>query len=118
MDEARKKEILDKLAEAVVEFEEDTAREWAKTALDEGMDAFEAIMQGLAAGMETVGDLYDRQEYFVPELLMAADALYAGLDILKPHIKAEDVKKMGQVVIGTVQGDVHDIGKNIIKLMF
>ena len=118
MEEARKKEILDKLAEAVVEFEEDMAKEWAQTALDEGMEAFEAIMQGLAAGMETVGDLYDQQEYFVPELLMSADALYAGLDILKPHIREEDVKNMGQVVIGTVQGDVHDIGKNIIKLMF
>ena len=118
MDDARKKEILDKLAEAVVEFEEDQAREWAQIALDDGMDAFEAIMQGLAAGMETVGDLYDQQEYFVPELLMAADALYAGLDILKPHIKEGEMKKMGQVVIGTVQGDVHDIGKNIIKLMF
>jgi corrinoid protein of di/trimethylamine methyltransferase len=101
-----------------VEFEEDDAREWAQTALDEGMDAFEAIMDGLAVGMETVGDLYDQQEYFVPELLMSADALYAGLDILKPHIKQEAVKNMGQVVIGTVQGDVHDIGKNIIKLMF
>ena len=118
MDEARKKEILDKLAEAVVEFEEDQAREWSQIALDEGMNAFEAIMQGLAAGMETVGDLYDQQEYFVPELLMSADALYAGLDILKPHIKEGDMKNMGQVVIGTVQGDVHDIGKNIIKLMF
>ena len=82
------------------------------------MNAFEAIMNGLAVGMETVGDLYDQQEYFVPELLMSADALYVGLDILKPHIKQEEVKKMGQVVIGTVQGDVHDIGKNIIKLMF
>jgi corrinoid protein of di/trimethylamine methyltransferase len=118
MEDARRKEILDKLAEAVVEFEEDQAREWAQIALDEGMDAFEAIMQGLAAGMETVGDLYDQQEYFVPELLMSADALYAGLDILKPHIKADEMKEMGQVVIGTVQGDVHDIGKNIIKLMF
>jgi corrinoid protein of di/trimethylamine methyltransferase len=118
MEDARKEEILKKLAEAVVEFEEDMAKEWAQIALDEGMDAFEAIMNGLAAGMETVGDLYDQQEYFVPELLMSADALYAGLDILRPHIKKEDVKQMGQVVIGTVQGDVHDIGKNIIKLMF
>ena len=118
MEDTRKEEILKKLAEAVVEFEEDMAREWAQIALDEGMDAFEAIMNGLAAGMETVGDLYDQQEYFVPELLMSADALYAGLDILKPHIKQDAVKKMGQVVIGTVQGDVHDIGKNIIKLMF
>jgi corrinoid protein of di/trimethylamine methyltransferase len=118
MELERKEEILKKLAEAVVEFEEDTAKEWAQIALDEGLNAFEAIMQGLAAGMETVGELYDKQEYFVPELLMSADALYAGLDILKPHIKKEDVKNMGQVVIGTVQGDVHDIGKNIIKLMF
>jgi len=118
MEDARKEEILKKLAEAVVEFEEDVAKEWAQIALDEGMNAFEAIMNGLAVGMETVGDLYDQQEYFVPELLMSADALYAGLDILKPHIKQEEVKKMGQVVIGTVQGDVHDIGKNIIKLMF
>jgi corrinoid protein of di/trimethylamine methyltransferase len=118
MEDARKEEILKKLAEAVVEFEEDMAKEWAQTALDEGMDAFEAIMNGLAAGMETVGNLYDQQEYFVPELLMSADALYVGLDILRPHIKKDKVKKMGQVVIGTVQGDVHDIGKNIIKLMF
>jgi corrinoid protein of di/trimethylamine methyltransferase len=114
----KKEEILKKLAEAVVEFEEDGAREWAQKALDEGIDAFEAIMDGLAVGMETVGDLYDQQEYFVPELLMSGDALYAGLDVLKPHIKKESVKNMGQVVIGTVQGDVHDIGKNIIKLMF
>ena len=118
MELERKEEILKRLAEAVVEFEEDTAKEWAQIALDAGLNAFEAIMQGLATGMETVGELYDKQEYFVPELLMSADALYAGLDILKPHIKKEDVKNMGQVVIGTVQGDVHDIGKNIIKLMF
>jgi corrinoid protein of di/trimethylamine methyltransferase len=118
MDQERKEEILKKLAEVVVEFEEEMAKEWAQIALDEGLNAFEAIMQGLAAGMETVGELYDKQEYFVPELLMSADALYAGLDILKPHIRKEDVKNMGQVVIGTVQGDVHDIGKNIIKLMF
>jgi corrinoid protein of di/trimethylamine methyltransferase len=118
MDEERKKEILEKLAEGVVEYDEDQVKEYSQIALDEGMDAFEAIMNGLAAGMETVGDLYDKQEYFVPELLMSADALYVGLDILKPNIKKEDVSQKGQVVIGTVQGDVHDIGKNIIKLMF
>jgi len=117
-DEAREKEIMEKLAEAVVEYDEDMAKEWAEIAITEGVDAFKAIMDGLAAGMEKVGDLYDQQEYFVPELLMCADALYIGLDILKPHIDQATVKKMGQVVIGTVQGDVHDIGKNIIKLMF
>jgi corrinoid protein of di/trimethylamine methyltransferase len=118
MENDRKEEILKKLAEAVVEFDEDGAKEWSDIAVDEGMDAFEAIMNGLAAGMETVGQLYDQQEYFVPELLMCADALYIGLDILRPHIRKDQIRKMGQVVIGTVQGDVHDIGKNIIKLMF
>ncbi len=118
MDNSRREEILKKLSDAVVEYEEDAAKEWAQVALDEGLDAFDAIMNGLAAGMEIVGDLYDKQEYFVPELLMCADALYAGMDILKPHISKESVAHRGQVVIGTVQGDVHDIGKNIIKLMF
>lgn len=118
MDNSRREEILKKLSDAVVEYEEDAAKEWAQTALDEGLDAFDAIMNGLAAGMEIVGNLYDKQEYFVPELLMCADALYAGMDILKPHISKESVAQRGQVVIGTVQGDVHDIGKNIIKLMF
>ena len=117
-DEAREKEIFEKLAEAVIEYDEDMAKEWADIAIAEGVNAFKAIMDGLAAGMEHVGQLYDQQEYFVPELLMCADALYVGLDILKPHIDKKDVKNMGQVVIGTIQGDVHDIGKNIIKLMF
>jgi corrinoid protein of di/trimethylamine methyltransferase len=118
MENGKRDEILKKLSDAVVEYDEDEAKEWSQKALDEGLDAFDAIMNGLAAGMEIVGDLYDKQEYFVPELLMCADALYVGLDILRPHIKAGSVAKKGQVVIGTVQGDVHDIGKNIIKLMF
>lgn len=118
VDESRRKEILVKLAEAVVEYDEEESKKWSEIAVAEDLDAMDAIMNGLAAGMEKVGDLYDKQEYFVPELLMSADALYLGLDILKPHIKKETVRQMGQVVIGTVQGDVHDIGKNIIKLMF
>ena len=115
-----RQEILKALDEGVVEYEEDQVKEAAQRALDEGLNAYDAVMNGLAAGMEKVGKLYDQQEYFVPELLMCADALYIGLDILKPHINMEDLgdKPKGQVVIGTVQGDVHDIGKNIIKLMF
>jgi corrinoid protein of di/trimethylamine methyltransferase len=116
--EERRKEILDNLSEGVVEYEEDRVIEYSNAALEEGLDAFDAIMNGLAAGMEIVGDLYDRQEYFVPEILMCADALYKGLDILKPHLKKESAGAKGQVVIGTVQGDVHDIGKNLIKMMF
>jgi corrinoid protein of di/trimethylamine methyltransferase len=117
--EARREEVMKNLSEGVVEYSEDQVKEWANIAVDEGVDAFDAIMNGLAAGMEIVGDLYDRQEYFVPEILMCADALYAGLDILRPHMKIDpSADKKGQVVIGTVQGDVHDIGKNLIKMMF
>lgn len=116
--EERRQEILKNLSEGVVEYNEDQVKEWSTAALDEDLDAYDAIMNGLAAGMEIVGDLSDRQEYFVPEILMCADALYAGLDILKPHLKKESMSDRGQVVIGTVQGDVHDIGKNLIKMMF
>ena len=117
--EEKRAEILKNLSEGVVEYEEDRVKKYANMAVDEKLDAYDAIMNGLAAGMEIVGDLYDRQEYFVPEILMCADALYAGLDILKPHLKIDDSKNVrGQVVIGTVQGDVHDIGKNLIKMMF
>jgi corrinoid protein of di/trimethylamine methyltransferase len=118
--EELEKDLLDDLREGVVEYDEDRVREAAQKVVDEGLNAYNAVMNGLAAGMEIVGDLYDKQEYFVPEMLLCADALYVGLDILKPHIKPEDLgdRAKGQVVIGTVQGDVHDIGKNIIKMMF
>jgi corrinoid protein of di/trimethylamine methyltransferase len=115
-----REELLKTLKDGVVNFEEEKVREAAQRVIDEGLDAYDAVMNGLAAGMETVGELYDKHEYFVPELLIASDALYAGLDILKPHINVEDQDKRlkGQVVMGTVQGDVHDIGKNLIKMMF
>jgi corrinoid protein of di/trimethylamine methyltransferase len=118
--EKLRNELLKDLSDAVVDMDEDKAKETSQRVLDEDLNAYDAIMNGLAAGMVIVGELYDKHEYFVPELLMCADALYAGLDILKPHIKPEDLGESakGQVVIGTVQGDVHDIGKNIIKMMF
>jgi corrinoid protein of di/trimethylamine methyltransferase len=116
--DARKEEILKGLHDGVVAFDEDKVEELSKAAVDEGMDAYETIMDGLAAGMETVGKLYDSQEYFVPEILMCSDALYKGLDVLKPHVKEKETNTKGQVVIGTVEGDVHDIGKNLVKMMF
>jgi corrinoid protein of di/trimethylamine methyltransferase len=118
--EALKQELLKALCDGVVEYDEDKVKEAAQRVVDEKLNAYEAVMNGLAAGMEIVGELYDKQEYFVPEMLLCADALYAGLDILRPHINPEDIgdRARGQVIIGTVQGDVHDIGKNIIKLMF
>ena len=109
------------LHEGVVEYDEELVVDTSKEILESGVNVYDMVMNGLAAGMEEVGELYDQQEYFVPELLMCADALYAGLDILRPHIDPADVGSSGakgQVVIGSIQGDVHDIGKNIIKMMF
>jgi corrinoid protein of di/trimethylamine methyltransferase len=117
-DEAKKKEILEKLKNSVIQYDEDACKEAAQEAVDAGMDGNEAIFDGLVAGMEEVGRLFEAQEYFVPEILMCADALYAGLDILKPHCQQMDLGVKGAVVIGTVEGDVHDIGKNLVKMMF
>jgi len=113
-----KEEILEKLKEGVIEYEEDTVIEYSNKALEEGVVPLEAIMDGLAAGMQIVGDLYEKNEYFVPEVLMCADALYKGLDILRPHVPKDDKNVNAQVVIGSIQGDVHDIGKNLVKMMF
>jgi dimethylamine corrinoid protein len=118
--EERTQEILKELRKALIEFEEDKVRELAQSALDEGIDPFVATMDGLAEGMIEVGDLYNRKEYFVPELLLCADALYAGLEILRPAIKASgrESEAKGSIILGVVEGDVHDIGKNLIKMMF
>ncbi len=115
---ASKEELLEELKEGVVEYEEDQVTEAAQAWLDEGYVALDGIMDGLAAGMEIVGDLYDKNEYFVPEVLMCADALYAGLAILRPHVPESTDGVNAQVVIGSIQGDVHDIGKNLVKMMF
>src|SRR4030067_81033 len=118
--EERTKEILKELHNAVTSFEEEDAVKWAMIALEEGIDPFIATMNGLADGMIEAGEKYNRKEYFVPELLLCADALHAGLGILKPAIEASGRKSevKGSIVLGVVAGDVHDIGKNLVKLMF
>ncbi|MCP4287392.1 MAG: cobalamin-binding protein, partial [Gammaproteobacteria bacterium] len=83
---ATTEELHAKLKDGVVEYEEDTVKDASQAVLDEGFDPLDAIMNGLAAGMEKVGELYEAQEYFVPEVLMCADALYGGLAILRPHV--------------------------------
>ncbi len=114
-----KEEILAGLKEGVVAYDVDKVKKYAQEVLSNGLDPQVGIFEGLAAGMEKVGELFEKNEYFVPEVLMCAEALYAGLDILRPHVKVEEEKRIrGEVVIGTVEGDVHDIGKNIVKMMF
>lgn len=112
-------ELIDQLKHGVLEFDEDAVVEASEKVVAQGYDAYDAVMNGLAEGMNLVGDCFSNGTYFVPEVLMAADALYQGLDILRPHIRLDASQQVkGSVVIGTVEGDVHDIGKNLVKLMF
>ncbi len=110
--------LFEKLSDAVLKMDEEAAASLSRQVLEEGLDAYSAIMEGLAEGMSKAGDLYDSGEYYVPELLLCADALYAGLDILRPHIETGETKSKGKLVIGVVEGDIHDIGKNLVKTMF
>lgn len=115
---ADKEQLLEILKDGVINYKVEAVGDAAQQILDDKHDPMDAVMNGLAAGMEEVGKLFDEEEYFVPEVLMCADALYAGLDILRPHIPKQEGVVTSQLVIGSVQGDVHDIGKNIVKMMF
>ena len=110
-------EIFKKLSDAVVDMDEGEAVKLSNQTVSDGLDAYEAIDRGLADGMERAGVLFEREEYFIPELLMCSDAMYAGLDILRPHIKRGAAAEKRKVVIGVVEGDTHDIGKNLVKMM-
>jgi dimethylamine corrinoid protein len=114
-----KEEILKGLNEATVEGDVDKAVKFANEALKAGIDAYEAITEGSAKGMSIVSDKYEKGEMFVPEILCSSEAMYAAMDILKPHIKvdAAKIETPKKVVLGVVQGDVHDIGKNLVALM-
>jgi corrinoid protein of di/trimethylamine methyltransferase len=114
----KNKDILfQELSDAVVELEEERAAELAREVIEAEIDAYEAVDQGLAQGMERAGKLFEEDEYFVPELLIAADAMYAGIEILRPHIKADSANVPGKIIIGVVEGDTHDIGKNLVKII-
>lgn len=109
--------IFEKLADAVVEMEDDEVKALSLQVIEEGVDAFDAIDQGLTKGMERAGVLFEEEEYFVPELLMCADAMNVGIDILKPYLKVDESAEKHKVLIGVIEGDTHDIGKNLVKLM-
>ncbi|HWQ79520.1 MAG TPA: corrinoid protein [Anaerovoracaceae bacterium] len=110
-------ELFKKLSDGVLDMDEDAVVETAETVVREGVDAYQAIDRGLADGMERAGQLFEEHEYFVPELIICADAMYAGLDILTPHIKTAGESRKITAVIGVVEGDTHDIGKNLVKIM-
>jgi methanogenic corrinoid protein MtbC1 len=110
-------EILKAMRDAVVDFDEAGVRSAAEALIEEGYNPLDGILHGLTAGMETVGKLFKSQEYFVPEVLLCAEAMNAGLEILQPRLPTAETKTEGTIVLGTVQGDVHDLGKNLVKMM-
>ena len=111
-----KKQILENLNTAIVNGDDDMAIENARATLEASLDPLEAVDQGLSKGMDVIGEQFERGEVFLPELLMAASAFDAAMEILKPEIELQkkEVVKHGTVLIGTVKGDLHNIGKNIV----
>ena len=112
-----KEELLKRLSDGVVDMEEDDVAEAAKEYLEAGYPAFDGIMEGLVDGMNRASQLYEEDEYFVTDVLLCSDAMYVGLDILRPYLPevSSDDKITG--VIGVVEGDTHDIGKNLVRIM-
>jgi 5-methyltetrahydrofolate--homocysteine methyltransferase len=110
-------EILKRIADALQQGEHQQVGSLVAEALGAGLPAGDVLQRGLLAGMSVVGEQFRLREIFLPDVLMAAKAMYAGLDVLKPHLASEGVPSRGKVVIGTVKGDLHDIGKNLVGIM-
>lgn len=112
-----KKELFEEIKNNLIEMEEEIVAELCEKSLEMGVAAEETIQEGLIAGMEAVGQLYEEEEYFLPEVLICSDAMNGGIDILKPHLKGDTSTEKIKAVIGVVEGDTHDIGKNLVKIM-
>ncbi len=110
--------ILEEIISATVNGDEEKSVALARQAMADGMEPFEVIQNGYARGMEIVGEKFAILEYFLPEVMLSADAMTAAIGVLKPYFKdrgKQDAR--GTIVIATIQGDMHDLGKNIVKIM-
>jgi len=113
-----KQEILEKLAQAVIVGEPEDAEEWAQKALDNGLDPLECITNGLTVGIQKVGELFSTGEYFLPELIIGAEAMKKALAILEPALIGDQKRDVvATIVLGTVAGDLHEIGKTLVGTM-
>jgi 5-methyltetrahydrofolate--homocysteine methyltransferase len=110
-------DIIDHIYDAVSDFDEDQVMALVQQALDAGWDIQEVLNEGLIAPMDEVGEKFTEGTIFVPEMLMAAMAMKSGLEILRPVLTGTDVKPKATVLLGTVEGDLHDIGKNLVGMM-
>jgi corrinoid protein of di/trimethylamine methyltransferase len=107
-------EILLKLRDTIVNLDIEGVKKASEEAISSGIPAYRAVIDGMAKGMEIVGQKYEDGEYFLAELIMAGETMKEGMTVLEPHLKAGEIKSAGKVVMGTVRGDMHDIGKNIV----
>lgn len=116
---ASKEAIIAKAKEAINEFDEDLAVEASEEALAAGIDPVELIEYGFTAGMKEVGELFEKGTLFLPHMLAAAEAMTAGINVIKPEMerRKSQAKSLGIVVIGTIEGDIHSIGKDIVASM-
>jgi len=109
--------VIKEIYESVVDGQKDSVVEKVNTALEAGTNVSTVLNEGLIAAMGEVGRLFEAGDFFVPEMLIAGRAMQSGLNVLKPYLQDENVSSIGKVVIGTVKGDLHDIGKNLVGLM-
>jgi corrinoid protein of di/trimethylamine methyltransferase len=109
--------ILNEISEFLQKGKANEVKELVQKALDEGMEGKKVLNEGLMAGMGIIGEKFKKNEVYVPEVLIAARAMNAGIEVLKPVMAEEDEEAKGRVVLGTVKGDLHDIGKNLVKIM-
>lgn len=109
---------LGKIAENLIAGKIDEVSKQVQEAVDGGADAQETVEKGLLAGMDVVGQRFKSGEMFIPEVLRSAKAMHAGMEILRPLLADSDAKGAGTLVLGTVEGDLHDIGKNLVGMMF
>lgn len=110
-------ELLDQISERLQKGRADEVRLLVQQAIDEGISAQTILQEGLISGMGIIGERFKKNEVFVPDILAAARAMNQGASLLKPLLAADGVKAVGRVCIGTVRGDLHDIGKNLVKMM-
>jgi 5-methyltetrahydrofolate--homocysteine methyltransferase len=110
-------EILNQISEAILNGDNKVVPAMVQDALDAGTEPGRILIEGMTPAMEKVGKLFEDGEYFVPEMLISARAMQAGLAVLKPRLVDSGVKVTGRVAIGTVKGDLHDIGKNLVAMM-
>jgi len=108
---------LKALAEAIVKADQNAAVKITKSALDEGIPAKTVLDKGLIAGMDIVGARFKKNEIYIPEVLIAARAMKSAMEILEPELAKAGVRPIGRFLIGTVQGDLHDLGKNLVAMM-